>query len=74
MSIRRIVFLCLFGLYQLFVFLMTIFIESKRDDLSFLFEMFQKIAWFKYGALVGVVFLIIEFFLYRIDSKKIPKE
>ncbi len=74
MSIRRIVFLCLFGFYQLGVFLMTIFIESKRDDLSFLFEMFQKIGWFKYGALVGVVLLIVEFFLCRIDSKRISKE
>lgn len=74
MSIRRIVFLCLFGLYQLFVFLLTVFVENKKDDLSFLFDLFQKISWFKYGALLGIVLLIIEFFLYRIDTKKIPKE
>ncbi|HLZ16717.1 MAG TPA: hypothetical protein VKQ08_06745 [Cyclobacteriaceae bacterium] len=68
MNKRRIVFLSVFGAYQVIVFLVTIFMESKKNDLSFLFDVFKKISWFKYGALVGILLLVIEFIWVRRES------
>ena len=61
MNTRRIVFLSIFGIYQLTVFLLTVFMESKKDDFGFLFEVQKKMSWFKYGALIGVAFVVVEF-------------
>ncbi len=71
MNTRRIIFLTLFGLYQLSILCFTIYMESKRDDLNFLFEMFKEIGLFKYGAMVGVLLLAIEFVWSRSDAKKV---
>lgn len=65
MNVRRIVFLSIFGFYQLSVFFFTIYMESRRDDLNFLFSMFKEISLFKWGALVGVILLTIEIFWTR---------
>ena len=70
MNTRRIIFLSFFGLYQLTIVLFTIYMESMRDDLNFLFEIFRYIGLFKYGALLGVLLLVIEFFWTRADMKK----
>jgi hypothetical protein len=45
--------------------------ESKKNDLNFLFEMFKDISLFKYGAMVGVVLLVIEFIWSRNDAKNV---
>ena len=71
MNTRRIIFLSLFGLYQLSILLFTIYMESKKNDLNFLFEMFKDISLFKYGAMIGVVLLVIEFIWSRNDSKNV---
>lgn len=69
MNTRRIIFFSIFGVYQLLVFLMTVFMESKRNDLSFLFDVFKKISWFKYGALIGILLLVIEFLWVKREAK-----
>lgn len=69
MKPRRLFFLSLFGAFQLFVFILTIYIDSKKTDLGFLLALFEKISWFKYGAFVGVVLIAIEFIWTRNDSK-----
>ncbi|MBI1768154.1 MAG: hypothetical protein HY015_08935 [Bacteroidetes bacterium] len=71
MNTRRIIFLSLFGVYHLSVLLFTIYMESKKDDLNFLFEMFKEISLFKYGAMVGLVLLVIEFIWSRNDARKV---
>ena len=68
MNKRRVVFLSVFGLYQVTVFLVTVFMESKKNDLSFLFDVFKKISWFKYGALIGVLLLVVEFIWAQRES------
>ncbi|MGC4021099.1 MAG: hypothetical protein QM734_03720 [Cyclobacteriaceae bacterium] len=70
MSTRRIIFLLIFGLYQLTIVFFTIYMESMKDDLNFLFEIFKYIGMFKYGALLGVVLVVIEFFWSRAELKK----
>ncbi len=69
MNTRRIIFLSLFGIYQLMVFFVTVFMESKKNDFSFLLSVFNKISWFKYGALIGIILLVTEFFWVRNESK-----
>jgi hypothetical protein len=69
MNTRRIIFLAIFGLYQVSILVFTIYMESKKNDLNFLFEMFKDISLFKYGAMIGVVLLVIEFLWSRSDAK-----
>jgi hypothetical protein len=45
--------------------------ESKKNDFNFLLEMFKDISLFKYGAMIGVVLLVIEFVWSRRDAKKV---
>jgi len=70
MNTRRIIFLSIFGLYQLSIFVFTVFMESKQNDLSFLFDMFKRISLFKYGALIGLILLVAEFVWASADAKK----
>ncbi|GHM99371.1 hypothetical protein WSM22_08610 [Cytophagales bacterium WSM2-2] len=71
MNIRRTIFLSVFGLYQVCIFIFTIYMESKKDDLNFLLQMFKEIALFKWGALIGVIFIAAEIVWTRMDSRKI---
>ncbi|MBS1681989.1 MAG: hypothetical protein JST48_09770 [Bacteroidetes bacterium] len=73
MNARRIIFFSIFGIYQLGIFFFTVYMESMRDDLNFLFEIFKYIGLFKFGALIGVVLLVIEIFWTRLDLKKASK-
>ncbi len=69
MNTRRIIFLSVFGAYQLVVFLFTFFMESKKNDLGFLLSLFDKISWFKYGTLIGVLLLVVEFIWAKRDTQ-----
>lgn len=69
MNTRRIVFLSLFGVYQLAIFAFTLILE--HSDFSFLIDLFTKIRFFKYGAMLGVLLLVIEFVWSRNDARKI---
>lgn len=71
MNIRRTIFLSVFGIYQLCFFLFTVYMETRKDDFNFLLDMFKRISLFKWGALIGVVFLVVEVIWTRYDSKKI---
>lgn len=59
----------IFGAYQLIVFAITVFMESKKTDLQFLFKVFNSINLFKYGALIGVALIVIEFLWVRKESQ-----
>jgi hypothetical protein len=69
MKIGRILFLSVFGAFQIVVFILTIFIDSRKNDLNFLLGLFEKITWFKYGAFIGILLVAIEFIWVRNDSK-----
>jgi hypothetical protein len=66
MNTRRMVFLSIFGLYQLSVFLFTLIVEFKD---GYIYTLLNKVSWFKYGAFLGVVLVIIEFLFVINDSK-----
>jgi len=66
MNTRRIVFLSIFGAYQLLVFLFTLFVEFKD---GYIYTLLNKISLFKYGAFVGLVLFVIEFLFVKSDAK-----
>lgn len=66
MNIRRIVFLSIFGAYQLSVFLFTLLVEFKD---GYIYTLLNKISLFKYGALLGLVLFVIEFLFVKNDTK-----
>ena len=66
MNTRRIIFLSIFGVYQLSVFLFTLIVEFKD---GYIYTLLNKVSLFKYGALIGLILFVIEFFLVKNDSK-----
>jgi hypothetical protein len=72
MTKRRLIFLSLFGGYQLLVFIFTIYVE--KSDTGVLFDLFSKMYLFKYGAFIGVALIATEFVWSWLDSKNASKE
>jgi hypothetical protein len=66
MNTRRIVFLSIFGAYQLFVFLFTLLVEFKD---GYIYTLLSKVSLFKYGALIGLILFVIEFLYVKSDTK-----
>jgi len=66
MNTRRIVFLSIFGLYQLSVFLFTLIVEFKD---GYIYTLLNKVSLFKYGAFLGVILVVFEFFFVKNDLK-----
>lgn len=48
--------------------------EANKEDLSFLYSMFGKITWFKYGTLLGLGLFIAEVVWTWLDNKNFEKE
>jgi uncharacterized membrane protein (DUF485 family) len=71
MNTRRIIFLSIFGAYQLVVFLFTLLVEFKD---GYIYTLLNKVYLFKYGALLGLVLFAIEFVLARSDAKTADHE
>ena len=68
MSARRIVFLSIFGAYQLMVFLFTLLVEFKD---GYIYTLLSKVSLFKYGAFIGLVLFVIEFLFVKNDIKNV---
>ena len=66
MNTRRIVFLLIFGAYHLSVFLFTLLVEFKD---GYIYTLLNKVSLFKYGALLGFVLFVIEFFFVKNEAK-----
>ncbi len=74
MSKRRIIFLSIFGAYELGIFLFSVIVESNKSDMGFLFNIFGSIHLVKYGTFLGVAMLATEFVWTWMDSRKVEKE
>jgi hypothetical protein len=74
MNKRRLLFLSVFGAYHLASVIVTIFVEVNKGDLSLLYSLFGKIAWFKYGTFFGLVLFATEAIWTWLDSRAFEKE
>jgi hypothetical protein len=72
MNKRRLIFLSVFGAYQLCIFIFALFVENS--DPGTLFSIFGKIYLIKWGAFVGIAMLAAEFVWTWMDAKNAAKE
>ncbi|MCW5911525.1 MAG: hypothetical protein KIT62_10645 [Cyclobacteriaceae bacterium] len=73
MNQRRLIFFTVFGLYQLFVFFFVIYVESRKD-LGDLLSLYNQVKLFKYGALLGLVLLLIDVVWNLLESRNAKRE
>lgn len=59
MNRNRYIFYTAFGVYQLIVFVFTVVIDSNTN---LLFSLVPYISWFKYGAFLGLILFMVDFF------------
>jgi ABC-type transport system involved in cytochrome bd biosynthesis fused ATPase/permease subunit len=59
----RIIFYLVFAVYQLLIFFFILYAEPKvvNVDWGFLIRLRDNFLWFKYGAFIGFVFVLIDF-------------
>lgn len=74
MNKRRLIFLSVFGGYHLVTLLFTVFMETKKNDLSLLYSLFGKITLFKYGAFFGLTLFVVEAIWTWRDAKNAERE
>ncbi len=61
MKKNRIIFYAIFAAFHLFIFIFTLYIDSQKDNINFLFSMLKWIGWLKWGSLIGLILLVVDF-------------
>jgi len=74
MNKRRIIFFAVFGGYHLIVVIFTLFMEARQKDLSVLLGLFDKITYFKYGAFLGLILVIVDFIWLWTETKQTTRK
>lgn len=76
MNQRRIIFLCLFGAYHLSVILFILYVEHLKanDKLVDLYDLSEKTALFKWGAIFGLLLFLIEAGWTWLEGRRSRKE
>ncbi len=71
MTQNRLIFYAIFAAFNLGAFIFTLILENNT---SMLFSMVQYVPWFKYGALLGLILVIIDviwsWFIYRESQRE----
>jgi hypothetical protein len=70
MSKLRIALYSVFGLYHLTAFTFTAYLDQNSNDWGLLTSMLAKIPLFKYGALLGLLLIIVDIILSFNANKK----
>jgi hypothetical protein len=74
MKKNRLIFYSVIGVLHLLVFLFTLYMDSKKDDLQFLINL-SKIIWLiKYAMFVLLVLFVTNFILHMRDNKRHKRE
>lgn len=60
MKKNRLIFYVIFGAFHLFLVFFSFFVESNRNDFSFLTTMLKMLPMLKWGAILGLVLLITD--------------
>jgi hypothetical protein len=74
MKKNRLIFYTVFGAFHLFLVIFTIFVESNRNDFSFLTRMLKWMSVMKYGAFLGLVLLIADLVWAFMANREEQKE
>jgi hypothetical protein len=74
MKKNRVIFYLIFGAFHLFLVFFTMYVESNRNDFSFLTKMLKWMSLMKWGAILGLILLIADavwsFFAIREAEKE----
>jgi hypothetical protein len=74
MKKNRLIFYAVFGAFHLFLVIFTIFVESNKNDFSFLTQMLKWMSLMKYGAFLGLILLIADVVWTYMNSREEQKE
>lgn len=74
MNQRRRIFFIIFGSYHLVTLIFVLFIEAQKEDLSLLYGLYSKMWMMRYGAMLGVLLFVIDFFWNWIETRNSGRE
>ena len=74
MKKNRLIFYSVIGLLHLLVFLFTIYMDGRKDDLQFLLNLSKVIGLMKYAMFVLLVLFVSNFILHLRDNKRDKRE
>jgi hypothetical protein len=60
MKKNRLIFYAIFGAFHLFLVFFSFYVESNRNDFSFLTQILKMVPMMKWGAVFGLVLLITD--------------
>lgn len=73
MKKSRSIFYLIFGVYLLSLFIFSIVVDAKKEDIDFLLDLRIRIPWMKGIAILGLVLLAIDYLWVRLDGSRFRK-
>lgn len=74
MKKNRLIFYSVFAVFHVFLVFFTFYVESNKNDFSFLGQMLKMMAYLKYGALLGLFLLIADVIWDVMSSREHERE
>ena len=74
MKRNRLIFYSVFGVLHLFIFLFSLYMDSQKEDLGFLFKMQGSIPWLKYCSFFLLILFGSNVILHFRDNRRNERE
>lgn len=74
MKKNRLIFYAVFGAFHLFLVIFAFYMESNKNDFSFLTQMLKLMSLMKYGAMFGMALLITDVIWDFAAARELQKE
>ncbi len=74
MNRNRLIFYAIFAAFHLILLVFTLYVEANRDDFGLLGQILKWMSWLKYGAMLGLVLLIVDVAWVMISNSENDRE
>lgn len=74
MKRNKLIFYAVFAAFHLFLVFFSIYVESNKNDFSFLTMMLKYISILKYGAILGLILLVVDVIWSRSSAREHSRE
>ena len=74
MKKNRLIFYLVFAVFHVFLVFFAFYIESNKNDFAFLGQMLKMMSYLKYGAFLGLMFLVADVIWDAVASREHEKE
>lgn len=74
MNKYRLIFYVVFGAFHLFLLFFTFYVEANKNDFGILTKILKMISWMKYGAMLGLAFVIADVVWVMITNSENNRE